>query len=491
MKPGAALFLLGVLAAACSPAGNAASPTELPAAEIRTAAPPVLDEDLPAPSAADPLPEFKPQLYELDVLFDFAAHTLRVGEEIHYTNNTAGPIDRLQFVVEAQRLGAGFAFTRSEVFSGPGFGETELAAGLLQIPLDRPLEPGETIHFELGYELVLPEGRGTLSWTERQTNFIDWYPYLPPYVSGQGWLVHEAAAVGEHEVFESANFEVHIEVANAPASLQVAAPVPVDSVVSPAAYGGETFDYELIDARRFVWSASGQYEVLNAQSGGGIPVSIYFFGEHRNAAEAALRTATQALDIYSELFGAYPYESLAIVDAQFFDGMESDGIFLLDQTYFLEYNYSPRNYLTALTAHEVAHNWWFGQVGNDQALEPWLDEALCIYAELLYYENTYPEMINWWWEFRIDRFHPEGQVDSTIYDHSGFESYVRAVYMRGAQFLQNLRNAVSEGPFFNFLHDLSAEGAGRVISAEDFFAVLSQNSAANIEVLIAEYFESR
>jgi hypothetical protein len=42
-----------------------------------------------------------------------------------------------------------------------------------------------------------------------------------------------------------------------------------------------------------------------------------------------------------------------------------------------------------LAAHEVAHQWWFGVVGNDQIDEPWLDEALTQYSTMLYYEKAY------------------------------------------------------------------------------------------------------
>jgi aminopeptidase N len=220
----------------------------------------------------------------------------------------------------------------------------------------------------------------------------------------------------------------------------------------------------------------------------GIPIAIYYFNEHRDAAESSLQTAAQAVATYSQLFGAYPYKSLAIVDSLFFDGMESDAIFFLDQTYFLQYNYSPRNYLTMLTAHEVAHNWWFGKVGNDQALEPWLDEALCIYSEGLYYESNYPEMVDWWWEFRIDRFRPTGSVNSTIYDHAGFESYVQAVYMRGAQFVQRLRVAMGDSAFFAFIAEYASVGSGKIISGEDFFVAVSDLGSIDVDVVKADFF---
>jgi aminopeptidase N len=95
-----------------------------------------------------------------------------------------------------------------------------------------------------------------------------------------------------------------------------------------------------------------------------------------------------------------------VVEAGFADGMEYDGLYFLGREYFAAYDGTPQNYLTALAAHETAHQWWYGLVGNDQALEPWLDEALCTYSELLFYEAVYPDLVDWWWTFRVNRFQP-------------------------------------------------------------------------------------
>ncbi len=458
--------------------------TELPPAVVQVSTSSVT----PSPSKqvsnnTQPEKAGEPNEYDLNVRFDYASHSLQVHEEINYSNNSLDPINELSFVVEARRLGAEFSLNDLQIDNGLPSEEPEFTGEVLHVALQTPLSPGEKLQIELDYQLVLSAGAGTLSWTDRQTNFIDWYPYLPPYVQGTGWLTHEAAPVGEHEVFESANFRVHIEVIHAPASLQLAAP-------APAIVEGANYTYELNNARRFVWTASGQYEIRDTTFED-IPITIYYFNEHRDAAKASLETAKKALEIYSSLFGPYSYESLSIIDAQFFDGMESDGLFFLDQSYFLQYNYSPRNYLTALTAHEIAHNWWFGEVGNDQALEPWLDEALCIYSEMLYYENTYPEMVNWWWEFRIDRFRPVGWVNSTIYEHTGFDPYVQAVYMRGAQFLQDVRNTLGDTAFFAFVRAYADQGAQRIVTHADFFNLLKDYSGEEIDGIVSKYFNDR
>ena len=105
------------------------------------------------------------------------------------------------------------------------------------------------------------------------------------------------------------------------------------------------------------------------------------------------------------------------------------------------------NNLIDIAVHETAHQWWFGSVGNDQALEPWLDEALATYSERLFYEQNYPD-VTAWQAFRIDAFTPTGWVDTDIYHGVDFRTYANAVYLRGAQFLQALRGRVGDEAFF-------------------------------------------
>ena len=118
-----------------------------------------------------------------------------------------------------------------------------------------------------------------------------------------------------------------------------------------------------------------------------------------------------------------------------------------------DYNGTIKNNLVAIGVHEVSHQWWFGLVGNDQALEPWLDEALALYSERIYYETIYPYPVNWWWRFRVTWFSPSGWVDTGIYDGYAFRGYTDAVYLRGAQFLEAIRFRVGEKAFNAFLQD--------------------------------------
>ncbi len=441
-----------------------------------------------APTAAAPAPTltapdtFTPSQYRLVATLDFAAHYLAVSQRITYTNNTAEALELIPLVVpisdELVTISS-IGYDRGPEWSS----HMADSGGLIELFLARPLLPGEQLQVELEFAIAVPERPTLLGWSARQMTLIDWYPFIPPYDAETGWLINEPTQQGEYLVYESADFDVSIYTVNAPSLLHIAAP-------SPARQADGAYHYELQAARRFVWAASGHYQAETLPAGEQrIPVTIYYFEEERAAAQAALRTAVASLELYENLFGPYPYESLAIVECIFPDGMEADGIFFLDMGYFRRYDNTARNLLTMLTAHEVAHNWWYGAVGNDAGNEPWLDEAMATYAELLYYEQAHPFDLDWWWEFRTNQWQPGGAVDSTAYELPGFRPYVNAVYLRGAQFLHAVRQQVGDQAFYTFLKDYYAAYDRQIASGADFISLLQQSTGQDVSEILEEYFE--
>ncbi len=352
----------------------------------------------------------------------------------------------------------------------------------LDIPLPQPLPSWSSVSLNLRFTLDLPPEPGTLGYTPRQTNLGDWYPFAPLYQEGPGWLIHEpsSAGIGEYLTYDIADYQVEIQLINPPPGLVLAAS-------APGQQEGAWHRYRVEAARNFSWSASPEYETL-VDDTGFVSVRTYVFPEHRAAGEAATAATADALKLFAEVYGPLSHKSLAVVEAEFPDGMEYDGLYFLGQGYFEVFFGGPQNFLTTLSAHETAHQWWYGLVANDQVLEPWLDEALSTYSERLFYERYYPELVDWWWEFRVDLYAPEGWVNSTTYDYEGFRPYVNAVYLRGAQFLEALRELVGEDAFFSTLHDLIARKSYEQATAEDFFSLLKANSEVDLDDLREAYF---
>jgi hypothetical protein len=425
------------------------------------------------------------QQYHLNAVYDHARRALSVSEQIHYTNNTPIDLAEIILVVEPHRYPGVFQLER---LGGPVNAYT-LNSNRLDVTLTEPLSVGSQVTLEIDYQLALPpipepsdEYKPVpFGYTLRQTNLVDWYPFIPPYQDGVGWLAHDPWFFGEHQVYESSDFEIEFQAGGSDEPLVLAA-----SSMPVRQEGDETL-YRLDRARNFVLSISPFYQVTTEQVGE-TTVMSYGLPYFEEGARAALEYTVEALALYNDLFGTYPRASLSVVVADFLDGMEYSGLYFLSRGFFNTYDGTPAGYLAIIAVHETAHQWWYEAVGNDQALEPWLDEALCTYTERLYYEFNRPELADWWWAFRVDFYEPAGPVGGSIYDYTGFRPYRDAVYLRGAQFLEALRQRVGDEAFFAFLRDYYTRSAGELVTSGDFFAILSEHSSAQIDDLREAFF---
>ena len=167
--------------------------------------------------------------------------------------------------------------------------------------------------------------------------------------------------------------------------------------------------------------------------------------------------------------------------------MESDGIFFLNKAYFA-YTNGAQSGLCALSVHETSHQWWYGQVGNNQALDPWMDESLATYSELLYYQKVQPELADWWWSYRVAPYKPAGNVGSSIYDFQSYRPYVNTVYLHGVQFLDELHRQMGDDVFLAFLHNYAAFYGGRQVTPAAFFRLLRQSTSVDVQPAIDRYF---
>ncbi|MFN8451585.1 MAG: M1 family aminopeptidase [Anaerolineae bacterium] len=153
---------------------------------------------------------------------------------------------------------------------------------------------------------------------------------------------------------------------------------------------------------------------------------------------------------------------------------------------------SAQSYLTVIiTVHETSHQWWYARVGSDQALYPWLDEALACYSEFIFYEEHYPDLKEWWWNFRVGTYvkpdYSGRRVDSTVYQFGTGREYINAVYLRGAEMMDALRADLGTDAFFDWLRRYADAGRSRVITPGEFWSLLSPQQLEQTRATRAEY----
>lgn len=425
--------------------------------------------------------------YSLTAVLNYGEHYLAVDEHIHYVNRSPDTLTDLLLMVEPLNYPGVFQLNGIVWDDDQHVENYSFEGAQLSVSLRQPLAPGESLDISLTYDLSLPSPNRSselrpvpFGYSNRQTNLVDWYPFVPPYIPDKGWLAHKPGYFGEHLVYDVADFEVNIRVTDNRSDLTIAAS-------APAEVDGALHRYHLESARNFVWSISHEYQIITTTVDS-VTIHSYVFPFHSQAGEAVLKTTAEALSLYNELYEPYPRDMLTVVEADFLDGMEYDGLYFLSNGFYNIYQGSPGEYLIAIAAHETAHQWFYALVGNDQAVEPWLDEALCTYNEHIFYEHKYPEALDWWWKYRVSYYEPQGGIDGSIYNPAGYRAYRDAIYLNGALFLEDLRNLMGDEIFFQFLSDYVRLMSYQIATTDNFFAILSKHTSTDLTTLLDRYF---
>ncbi len=148
-----------------------------------------------------------------------------MDETIRYSNNTGVSLPDLVLAVEPNLWVDCFKLDSLSV-NGLSPSNFILEGDRLQVPLLVPLEPGEVVDITLHYELHLPaaDSLHVFGYNSLQINLVDWFPFIVPYSAG--WLLHPPARVGEHLVYDKADFDVTISMTDEMDEIRLAASAP-------------------------------------------------------------------------------------------------------------------------------------------------------------------------------------------------------------------------------------------------------------------------
>jgi hypothetical protein len=452
----------------------------------------ILATETPFPSAlatpAPPVSSLPPRPhYLLDVDLDYFQRTVYVTTTVTIPNQTGDEWSEIVFHASPLYWRDLFNLIESTVTldEQTAVVTPTIRTTMIHIPLPRPVSPGEAVIVEFQYALFLPRLNplgwgpvGNAGWGPDVIQMGDWYPALIPYDESSGeWQTWDYRPVGDPVRSALADFEAQITTS---ANVILAAPGFLRTE-------GQTRHYRLEKGRAFSFLASPSYIIFEGQSQAA-PVKLYVLAKHERIGPTVLENIIRSLNLFHAQFGLYPYPELIMAENGFLTAMEYSAIVSLSSFAFTAYDGTPQSLLTALTAHEVAHQWWYGAVGNDQVLQPWLDESLSMYGELLYYETYHPEHVDWWWQFRVDRWRPTGYVDVTIYDYNNSEIFVHNMYGRSAHFIHDLRTQMGVYNFNLFLQEYYRRYRFQTATTADFLTLAQSYAGVDLRPLFRVYF---
>jgi aminopeptidase N len=155
--------------------------------------------------------------------------------------------------------------------------------------------------------------------------------------------------------------------------------------------------------------------------------------------------------------------------------------------------------LEYITAHETAHQWWYGVVGSNQAREAWLDEGLAEYSTILYYEKKYgPDTADGLLENMVKRRYDgdiranetgDVKISGQLEEYSDSEQYHALVYCGGAMILHNIRKIMGDEDFFKAMQVYYRNFAFGNATTDDFIGVVDSISSVDLDDRIREWLE--
>jgi hypothetical protein len=148
------------------------------------------------------------------------------------------------------------------------------------------------------------------------------------------------------------------------------------TVAEDTAGGERTLRVSSAQARDFALAVGPLRVVRGSQ--GGVRVHV-FAGRRVRGSRGALRIARRALRLLGRRYGDYDSTELDVVLVR---GGFGAGIGM--EYPELVFSIPAADVIT----HEVAHQWWYGLVGNNQYREPWLDESFAQYS----HERLHPRV---------------------------------------------------------------------------------------------------
>jgi hypothetical protein len=380
--------------------------------------------------------------YSATVSVSFASRAFRVAESIKLKNASTRPIDRLELNTVAGRLGR-LVITAASV-NGVRVRPT-ISDQTIRLPLGGILDPGATTTVRLSYRATLGSTTRGSSWLFTRANgIVEAHRWLP-------WISRPTR-------FDRPNTGDPFVTGTSP---RVRVTIISDRALRWATTGeqvsgtGRTATFDARNVRDFAIVGAPDFAVRTAKVG---RVVVRVFSRPGFPAAALLAAARSALAEEAALLGPYPYPTYDVAQTAGGSGMEAPGLTWIP---------TRAANLRYLLAHETAHQWFYGIVGNDQARQPFADEAATDFvARYVTGLRRAPRCAT-------------ARLDLTIYRYPG-ACYYESIYIQGGNLLDDTRKAMGSKAFWSAIREYVAANRYGIASTEALLATLDRHTKLDL-----------
>lgn len=413
-------------------------------------------------------------IYSMDITYN-DDHTFSVKQTLTYKNNTDTTLDNLcmHLYPRSFREGATSSVVSNLNYSkcyynGKSYGDIELSKltvdksdqdiviggndeDILYVNFSEGLNPNDISEIYIEYKISLPNINHRFGYGEDTINLGNFYPIACMYEEGE-YIIDSYHYNGDPFYSDMANYNINLTIPN---TYKLASTGNI--INTNKEENTTTYSIQAITVRDFAFVLSDKFEIVTDKVDD-VTVNYYYYDN--KYPNESLRAGLDAVRTFNELFGEYPYKVLNIVESNFVHGgMEYPNLVLISDEVDIESDYIN------VIVHEVAHQWWYGIVGNNEFNYGWLDEGLTEYSTLLFYEhnpgynvdteeliknttNSYVTFV----EIYNKVFNTvDTSMNRKLNEYNNESEYVYISYVKGMLIFDNIRELIGDEKFIKCL----------------------------------------
>ena len=380
-----------------------------------------------------------------------------------------------------------------------------VADTVAKVTLPEAVASEETVDLEIAFTTTVPTdpsssyGMFRLETGSGTYALAHWEPLLAGYDPVSGWNREPPSEFGDPVFTNAGLWEVDL---TAPSDLVFV--TTGSEVASETTEDGQTRHHFVSGpVRDFVMAADADFQSDSLEVGGTTVTSWYNPDDVEGGQEVMLYGA-QSLEIYNRWFGAYPYAELDLVQVDLGGGaagVEFPQLMFIGGDHYDSSAFTQRipGFLEFVVVHEVAHQWWYAMVGNNQYLHAFMDEGLTNYVSTVYFAEQYGADIgaqqldmNLLLPYLSMLFSGNGDqiADWPTDDFPSQEDYGATVYAKASLGFDAIRQAVGDDAFFAALTDYADAFRFKVATPVDLLAAFERASGQDLGELWRHWFEA-
>tara|TARA_B110000305_G_C19441235_1_gene641997 strand:+ start:81 stop:1904 length:1824 start_codon:yes stop_codon:yes gene_type:complete len=330
---------------------------------------------------------------------------------------------------------------------------------ILEVPLHKPILPGESTTFELSFKGHVPDvvrRAGKNSKEGVAFSMAQWYPKMAEY-DREGWNADPYTGREFHGVWGDFDVKITLNkkfVVAGSGYLQNADDIGMgysDRKKPKSKKGNVTWHFVAPQVHDFTWAADPEY--IHDTYPGPNNVTLHFF--YKNNPEIIenwkkLQPDTvKLMKFYNEKVGAYPYKQYSVVQGGD-GGMEYAMLTLIT---------GGRKYgsLFGVTAHELAHSWFQHILATNETKHEWMDEGFTSFIstlaedQILEENKDFPLERSYSGYFNLAESGVEMPQSTNANRYSHNYAYESTAYSKGAVFLGQLGYIVGKEKLYVIL----------------------------------------